>query len=93
MNDDYIYLDKKKISVKEKEQQLLQLLIDNKVSINHSCGGFGTCGTCRVIVSNHELLPPRNPIEAEMANDRGFAPNERLACQSQALPDLIIKLP
>jgi len=60
----------------------LELAIDKKIDLNHSCGGYGTCGTCRVIVDNHVDLPARNEIELEMANDRGFSPNERLACQT-----------
>ncbi len=65
------------------EKSLLQLAIDNDIPLNHSCGGFGTCGTCRVLVDNHVDLPARNPIEQEMAKDRGFQDNERLACQTK----------
>ena len=64
------------------DKSLLQVALDNDIPLNHSCGGYGTCGTCRVIVDNHVDLPDRNPIEQEMATDRGFKDKERLACQT-----------
>ena len=43
---------------------------------------MGTCGTCRVeIQSSLSELAERNSIEQEMATDRGYLPQERLACQ------------
>ncbi len=72
---------------------LLELAIDHKIELNHSCGGHGTCGTCRVIIDNYEDLPARNAIELEMANDRKFNPNERLACQTITNIQLKVKIP
>ena len=67
------------------------------IELNHSCGGMGTCGTCRVrILSSLESLgplEPRNEIEIEMANDRGFAENERLACQLAIVNGLKFRIP
>ena len=93
MAENYIEVDNQKLPIKKNEEQLLRFLIDHKVDIDHSCGGFGTCGTCRVLISNHETLPPRNPIEMEMAKDRSFTDNERLACQNPALAKLIVQTP
>ena len=76
-----------------KEKSLLDIAIENKISLNHSCGGFGTCGTCRVFIANYSQLPERNPIEQEMATDRGFHENERLACQTMADRAIHLKTP
>jgi len=76
---------------------VLEAALKNKIELNHSCGGMGTCGTCRVrILSSLESLgplEPRNEIEIEMANDRGFAENERLACQLAIVNGLKFRIP
>ena len=77
----------------DKEKSLLQLALYNNIEINHSCGGYGTCGTCRVFIDNHHQLPDRNPIEQEMASDRGFEDNERLSCQTLCTQALQIRTP
>lgn len=62
---------------------LLDTLNANKVSISQSCGGNGSCTTCRVfILKGLENCTPRTEIEQERASERGFALNERLACQT-----------
>ena len=66
----------------DKDSSLLELCIKNKIPISHSCEGMASCGTCRVIIlSNIEKLPIRNELENDMAEDRNFKDNERLACQ------------
>ena len=64
------------------QSSLLQLALDHKLQIEHSCGGFATCGTCRVYVEKSvEKVSPPEGLELEMAMDRGFGGNERLSCQ------------
>lgn len=76
------------------ESCLLHLLVKNKVEISHVCGGFASCGTCRVHVeSSPHDLPPRDGLELEMANDRGFVVTERLACQLCPYPGLVVSIP
>lgn len=61
---------------------VLENLLAQRIEIDHSCGGFATCGTCRVIVDKDvENLPERNALESEFAAERGFREEERLACQ------------
>ncbi len=73
---------------------VLELAISHRLPLEHSCGGMGTCGTCRVIVrSELEQLPPRTEVELEIANDREFEPRERLACQTQAVDGLEVEIP
>jgi ferredoxin len=69
----------------EEAQTLLEALLAEGVEIDHSCGGMGSCGTCCVRVQQGlEDLESRNEIEEEMADDRGFADDERLSCQTLA---------
>lgn len=86
-----------KVAKASQEASLLDLLIRGKAPIQHTCGGYGTCGTCRVMVDQAHLLSPRNEIEQEMAQDRGFIETERLACQviAQEVIDhkLVVKIP
>ena len=73
---------------------LLSLLNANKVSISQSCGGFGTCTTCRVFIQkNLEFVSDRTDIEAERALERNFLNNERLCCQSEICESLEILIP
>lgn len=66
----------------DKESSVLELLLENQIDIDHSCGGMGSCGTCKIIVkSDLNTLPERNEIELERATDLNFVPTERLACQ------------
>ena len=72
---------------------LLEGLLKAKVEIDHSCGGYGTCGTCCVQVEQGSAsLPPRESPEAEMAIERGFADNERLCCQIRPVDGLRLNL-
>lgn len=73
---------------------LLETLLAAEIEISHSCGGFGTCGTCRIFVREGlEKLAPRNEVETEMANDRQFRAEERLCCQNEVVPGLVIEIP
>jgi len=75
------------------KKSLLNSLLDNKISILHSCGGNGTCGTCRIIILNgNENLSKPEEIEQTMISDRQFKSNERLSCQISPVKDLEIKI-
>lgn len=72
---------------------LLDTLNANNVGIYQSCGANGSCTTCRVfILKGLENCSPRTEIEAERAEERGFAENERLACQTQVHGDIEIEI-
>lgn len=87
------FQNKKKTLVFSSQTTLLKLLIKNKIPINYSCDGNATCGTCRVkILSDLGELSPRNSLEQELAHDRDFAENERLACQIKAIDGLKVEL-
>ena len=81
------------ISFKASEN-ILDILNANNVSINQSCGANGSCTTCRIIIhSDQKAFSPRTEIESERALERGFADNERLACQTQLLDTATIEIP
>jgi ferredoxin, 2Fe-2S len=78
----------------ERHESVLDLILAQSLDISHSCGGMGTCGTCRIeVLEAPEGLRPRNEIEQEMARERGFENHERLACQTPAQSGLKIRIP
>ncbi len=83
----------KDISFKVNEN-LLDILNANKISINQSCGGNGVCTTCRVTtLSGLQAFSERTEVELERVNERGFLENERLACQTCLLESAVIEIP
>jgi ferredoxin len=57
--------------------------------IGNSCGSVGVCGRCRVLVlAGTENLSPPTMIEIRVATQRGFAADERLACQAVVMGDV-----
>jgi ferredoxin, 2Fe-2S len=73
---------------------ILELILKNQVEISHSCGGMGTCGTCRVeVIEGSARLESPNEVECEIAEERGFREGERLACQTRVVPGLKIRVP
>ena len=88
------FLPEDRLVEASQEDTILEAALRAGLEISHSCGGFGTCGTCRVWVREGlELLPPRNELEQEMAEDRGFTPQERLCCQNHACSGLVLEIP
>lgn len=74
-------------------QSLLEVALNHKIDINHACGGHGTCGSCLVkIIDGAETLPKRNEIEKEMAEERSYSSDERLACQTEACGQWTVKI-
>ena len=76
------------------EMSVLELALNNNVDIDNSCGGSGSCGTCRIFIKqNLDKLEPRNDTEQAMADDRGFSVDERLACQIEPVDGLVVEIP
>lgn len=75
-------------------QSVLEVALKNDIDLGHSCGGMGSCTTCRVFIEAHrEPLPPRGDLELEMVEGRGFADNERLACQLPPEDGMVVRIP
>jgi len=59
--------------------------------IGNSCGSVGVCGRCRVrVLAGAENLSVATIIEQRVAAQRGFATDERLACQAVVRGDVEI---
>jgi 2Fe-2S ferredoxin len=73
---------------------LLEVALDNDVSIDHNCGGNCACTTCAVIIeAGADLLTPMGSEERERLTElRRLDPHLRLACQSRILRDGDIRL-
>ena len=81
---------KTKITVKG-GSSLLNSLGENNIFIPSACGGRGTCGLCKVKVSQGggPLLPTERPyMEAEELKN-----NIRLSCQVKVKEDIFISIP
>jgi ferredoxin len=67
----------------DEELTLLANLLNHRIEIDHSCGGNGTCGTCRIrVIDGLENFSEMGEVETEMKTDRNFTDDERLCCQS-----------
>lgn len=73
-------------------ENLLEALRQAGIPISFSCEG-GSCGTCRVLVRETAALPPPQGQELETILDRGFQPDERLACQLEVVDGLVLVTP
>lgn len=80
------------VLVSHKDCSVLEVALRAGIAIDHTCGGNATCGTCVVFVeAGLDILEPREGQELEMAEDRSFAGNERLACQIYPHPGLVVR--
>ncbi|MDZ4230325.1 MAG: ASKHA domain-containing protein, partial [Dehalococcoidales bacterium] len=64
---------------------LLEAAIEAGVRIYASCGGAGTCGTCKVLIKEGEVETTRTRKVSEKEYQQGI----RQACQSRVLTDLV----
>ena len=88
------FLPKQQSVLIAQEESILELALKHKIEINHSCGGMGSCGTCRVwIESDHYKTLELNDLEREMKTDRGMLEQERLACQIMPLNGMVVRIP
>ena len=68
---------------------LLATAIDAGVHINASCGGAGTCGTCKVLIEKGSVESKRTA----MVSAEEYARDIRQACQSRVLSNLVAHIP
>jgi len=89
-----VFLPSEKTCVVKGEESVLEVALRHDVDLAHSCGGMGSCTTCKVIVVRHEgELPPRNEMEQDVSDMYGLRDEERLACQLPPLPGLVVRVP
>ncbi len=77
-----------KIDVKENES-LIRAAMEAGVHINASCGGSGVCGKCRVLLEKGSVKGGRS----EQLSDEDYAKGYRLACISEIVSDLVVRIP
>lgn len=65
------------------DETLLDVARRAGAPLGASCGGTGICARCKVrVVSGAENLSPPTSIESRIGGQRGFAEDERMACQA-----------
>jgi len=75
--------------VVEQGENLLQVAIAAGVHIYASCGGAGTCGTCKVLIEEGQVETTRT----EKVSDEEYEQGVRQACQSRVVTDLTVYIP
>lgn len=64
------------------------------VSLDHECGGFASCSTCRVVVEKGaENLSEIEFDEEDMMDLAELAPPLRLGCQAKLRGDVVVRIP
>ena len=80
--------------INETEKSVLAILQENNIDWMHACGGKGRCTTCRcVVVNGSENLSSRTEIENSFLMAGRLQPNERMACQTIPLGDIVLAIP
>ncbi len=70
-------------------ENLLKAAIAAGAHIYASCGGAGTCGTCKVLIKKGEVESTRTEKVSEEEYEQGI----RQACQSRVVTDLVVDIP
>jgi ferredoxin len=72
---------------------VLNSLLAAGVAIPHDCGGKALCGTCRIRIREGGAgLSAKTGLEASRLAAVGAGPEERLACQTHCLRDIVIEI-
>lgn len=65
------------------DETLLDVARRASVPLGNSCGAVGICARCKVrVVTGAENLSPPTSVEVRFGTARGFAEDERMACQA-----------
>lgn len=65
------------------DETLLDVARRAAAPLGNSCGGVGICARCKVrVLSGPGNLSPPTSVELRFGTARGFAPDERMACQA-----------
>lgn len=81
----------------EEGDSILDVALDNEISLSHNCGAVCACSTCQIYVEQGEdLLKEMTDAEEDFV-DRARNPkfNSRLACQCKLEEDgdLVVTIP
>jgi 2Fe-2S ferredoxin len=73
------------------DETLLDVARRAGVPLGNSCGGVGVCARCKVrVVTGAENLTPPTAMEVRFGTARGFAADERMACQAVVTGDCTV---
>lgn len=72
-------------------QTLLQSLFANEIFIPSACGGKGSCGHCKIVVTKGG--GPVLPTETPYLTRKELKTNVRLACQVKIREDIYVRIP
>lgn len=65
------------------DESILDVARRAGVPLGNACGGVGVCTRCKVrVLTGAENLTPPTSIEIRFSASRGFAADERMACQA-----------
>src|SRR3990172_6600240 len=84
-----IFFPADKAAEVESGEDLLQAAAKADVHVNASCGGEGTCGKCKVLVSGERIETHSTARLSEEEMAKGYV----LACKTPVLGDLKIEVP
>lgn len=80
-----------------KGEHLLEVADDNKIQIEHACGGVCACSTCHVYIEEgmDQLSEPSEAEEDRVEEAPGLQRNSRLSCQCVIRGDgpIIVRVP
>ncbi len=80
-----------KSAAAQENESVLDVARRAGVPLGSSCGGVGVCTRCQVrIVAGAENLTPPTAIEVRFGTARGFASDERMACQAVVTGDCTV---
>ena len=72
-------------------QTLLSCLYANEIFIPSACGGKGSCGFCKIVVTSGG--GPVLPTETPYLSRKEIKSNVRLACQVKVREDIYVRIP
>jgi uncharacterized 2Fe-2S/4Fe-4S cluster protein (DUF4445 family) len=70
-------------------ESLIRAAMDAGVHINASCGGSGVCGKCRVLIEEGMVKGGISEHLSREDQEKGY----RLACMSEIVSDLVVRIP
>ena len=84
--------DNKEVAIHE-DESVLDAALRAQIPLTHVCGGNARCTTCRIMILDdvETCTRPRTDQERLLAEQLGFAPMIRLACQTYIRNDARIR--
>lgn len=75
-------------------ETILDLAIQNDISIQHACGGFCACTTCHIIVKEGagNISEIQEDEEERLERATGLTLQSRLGCQAKVKDDVSVQI-